>query len=137
MKVLPQFDGLYGDLSHRHQGSYLFSELIETRSKGFGWVIQPHFHRHLYQVFVVETGEIRMESPMPGLHLQAPCIMYFPPSVLHGFAYSPDVTGRILTLSGNWVEGFFEKLPQVALVMGSFRQMSFSPGQEALFMRIQ
>jgi AraC family transcriptional activator of pobA len=57
--------------------------------------------------------------------------------VLHGFAYHPDVRGRILTISRNWLEAFFEKRPQVALTMGSFWQMRFSPSQEALFARLQ
>lgn len=107
MKRITQFDGLYGDFLARPDGEYLFSELLETRSRTFDWVVQPHIHPRLFQVFYIETGEVVFQGPVQTQRLQGPCVLLIPPAALHGFTYSSDVTGRILTLSDSLVEALF------------------------------
>lgn len=104
MQRITQYDGLYGETntdnaSSQPNGEYLFSELLETRSHTFNWVIQPHIHARLFQVFFVETGQVMVQEATRQRQLTAPCLLLIPPAALHGFVYSPDATGRILTLS--------------------------------------
>ncbi len=105
--TIPNYDGLYGDLSARHSGEYIFLELIATRSQTFDWNIQPHIHTHLYQVFIIEKGEVAFQEATQTRHIMAPCIFLIPPIQLHGFTYTPDVSGYILTISENIVEDTF------------------------------
>ena len=107
IKPLLNFEGLYGDLSTQYSADYIFLELIATRSKDFDWNIAPHLHTHLFQFFIIEKGKVCFQSATASLDLNAPCILLFPPTVLHGLVYSPDVHGHILTLSESIVEAIF------------------------------
>lgn len=107
IKPLLNFEGLYGDLNTQYSADYIFLELIATRSKGFDWNISPHLHTHLFQFFILENGKVSFQGEAFSLDLTAPCILLFPPSVLHGLVYSPDVHGHILTLSESIVEAIF------------------------------
>jgi AraC family transcriptional regulator, transcriptional activator of pobA len=106
MKKIKHYDGLYGDLNHRPNADYIFSELIKTRSKGFDWVINPHLHSHLYQLFCIESGKVILDSSAKSKALQTPCILVIPPNTLHGLEYSTNVKGNILTIS----DSVFDKL---------------------------
>ena len=104
---LLSFEGLYGDLQTRPAHDYIFLELIATRSKDFDWVVLPHLHTQLFQLFVIEKGKVEFQGESQTQQLEGPCLLLFPPSVLHGLVYSPDVQGQILTLSENLIEAIF------------------------------
>ncbi len=107
MKRIMHYDGLYGETTARPQGDYLFSEKLETRSRTFDWVIDPHIHAHLFQIFFIESGTVSFQEATRSRSLASPCVLLIPPTALHGFVYSPDVTGRILTLSQTLLDELF------------------------------
>ena len=133
-KKLTYYNGLYGDLNYRSDGNYIFLELIETRSKGFDWVIKPHIHAHLYQIFCIESGKITLDSSAQSQPLKTPCILVIPPNTLHGLNYSADVKGNILTISDTVFDDLFpssaslsfefETLKYVALIPNSFKKFN-------------
>ena len=133
-KKLTYYDGLYGDLNYRPDGNYIFLELIETRSKGFDWVIKPHLHAHLYQIFCIESGKITLDSSAQSQPLKTPCILVIPPNTLHGLNYSADVKGNILTISDAVFDDLFpssaslscefETLKYIALIPASFKKLN-------------
>jgi AraC family transcriptional activator of pobA len=96
---ITQFDGLYGEANANPGGEYLFSERLETRSRSFDWVIEPHIHARLFQVFFLETGSVDFSEATRKRRLTGPVLLLIPPTALHGFVYTPDARGRILTLS--------------------------------------
>ena len=132
-KKLTYYDGLYGDLNHRPNGNYIFLELIETRSKGFDWVIKPHLHAHLYQIFFIESGKVTLDSSAQSQPLKTPCILVIPPNTIHGLQYSTNVTGNILTISESIFDNLFpasaslvlefETLKYIVLLPGSFEEI--------------
>ncbi|MDX1909012.1 MAG: helix-turn-helix domain-containing protein [Bacteroidia bacterium] len=101
---IPHYNGLYGELNTAHSAEYVFSELIATRSKTFGWVIRPHIHTRLFQVFCVESGTLIFQGGTEEVLFAGPGVILVPPSVLHGLTYHPDIEGRILTFSDRLVE---------------------------------
>lgn len=110
MQHITQYDGLYGEATAERNpadGEYLFSELLQTRSPAFNWVIQPHIHARLFQVFLVETGAVEFLEASGKRQLATPVVLLIPPTALHGLSYTPDATGRILTLSDSLVESLF------------------------------
>ncbi len=125
MKRFTQYDGLYGEVgpiqagsvalprdasqpgSARSAGEYLFSELLETRSRTFEWVIQPHIHARLFQAFFVESGQVAFSEATQTRQLVGPVVLLIPPTALHGFVYSSDCRGRILTLSDSLLAELF------------------------------
>jgi len=107
MKRITQFDGLYGEADAHPNGEYLFSELLETRSHTFDWVIQPHIHARLFQLFFVESGGVEFSEATRKRQLTGPVVLLIPPASLHGFVYTPDAKGRILTLSDTLLTTLF------------------------------
>lgn len=99
MQRITQYDGLYGEANNRPAADYLFSERLETRSEGFDWLIQPHIHARLFQVFFIQTGQFTFQRETRQRSLAGPCLLLIPSATLHGFVYNTDVRGRILTLS--------------------------------------
>ncbi|MEY2917341.1 MAG: hypothetical protein RIS73_1055 [Bacteroidota bacterium] len=133
-KKLTYYDGLYGDLNYRPKGNYIFWELIETRSKGFDWVIKPHLHAHLYQVFCIESGKVVLASSAQSQSLQIPCVLVIPPNTLHGLQYSATVKGNILTISDAVFDGLF---PSSASLSLEFETLKCIGLQAASFKKIR
>ena len=106
-KSILYFNGLYGELNADHESDYIFSELIKTRSQTFGWVIRPHVHNRLFQIFSVESGKVIFQGNNYERELIGPFVIVIPPMALHGLSYSLDVKGRILTVSDTFVEAAF------------------------------
>ena len=109
------FDGLYGELNASPASDYIFSELISTRSENFNWVIRPHIHTKLFQLFMVESGEVILKSDFQEKTLICPCLVFIPPATLHGLTYSSDVKGHILTISSSIIENIFKSSPILSL----------------------
>ncbi len=107
MKRIDQYDGLYGEANARPDADYLFSELIETRSRTFDWVIQPHIHARLFQLFFIQSGTFDLQEATGKRKLTGPCLLLIPPTALHGLVYETGVSGRILTLSDALVNTVF------------------------------
>lgn len=121
---IDQFDGLYGqadaETPDRHpNGEYLFTERLETRSPTFDWVIRPHTHARLYQVFFVKTGGVEFSEATQKRHLTGPVALLIPPTALHGLVYTPDATGRILTLSDTLLDSLFPHTSALTPMLGS------------------
>jgi AraC family transcriptional regulator, transcriptional activator of pobA len=121
MLFITQYDGLYGETNARPNGEYLYSERLETRSRTFNWVIQPHIHAHLYQVFFIETGSVRFSETTGKRELTAPVVLMIPSAALHGFVYSPDATGHILTLSDTLLDSLFSNTSTLAPMLGTMQ----------------
>jgi len=65
--------------------------------------------------------------------LPIPCILAIPPTTLHGYSYSEDTTGHILTLSDTILEALFENLLTVAINFSAFQCISISDETQQLF----
>ncbi len=106
-KNIINYEGLYGDVNGQYSAEYIFLELIATRSQIFDWNIKPHIHSHLFQVFIVENGQVSIQENTEEHQVKAPCIFLVPPTYLHGLTYTPDVKGYILTVSTSIMEDIF------------------------------
>ncbi len=144
MQRITQYDGLYGEANAetasadrsnwRPDPDYLFSELLETRSQTFDWVIKPHIHARLFQVFFVETGQFDFQESTRTRQLAGPCLLLIPPTALHGFVYHSDVRGRILTLSDALVNSLFASASPLTAMLGALQCITtfedpYSPGR--------
>ena len=130
------YDGLYGDIDHKPQAEYIFLEQIETRSKEFGWMVDPHIHSHLYQLFFIESGKVKFQSSSQSTNLPIPCVIFIPPNTLHGLHYSANVKGQILTLSDNVIDSLFTSHSAVMLSIENLHLISFSDKNSVSFSAI-
>lgn len=122
------YDGLYGDLDCRPNDNYIFLELIETRSKGFDWVITPHLHAHLYQLFCIESGKVTVDTSSQSNAVSTPCVLVVPPDTLHGLRYSTNVKGKILTISDAVFNRLFPNATPLVLEFETLKCINFPSG---------
>lgn len=94
---IPQF-ALYGEQQRDDNAELVHIELIETRSRLHEWHIAPHTHAGLFQVLFLFGGHARVHLDGAPLDCHAPVAITIHPSVAHGFDFSPEAHGYVLTI---------------------------------------
>jgi AraC family transcriptional activator of pobA len=94
----PPLYELYGEMGRDAALDGLHMESIADRSRLHNWEIQPHRHATLVQLLLIESGPARVQIDAQLLDLQAPAVVWVPMLVVHGFAFSPQTQGHVVTL---------------------------------------
>jgi len=94
----PPLYELYGELGKDAALDALHLESIADRSRLHNWEIQPHRHAALVQLLLIESGLARVQIDGQLLALRAPAVVWVPMLVVHGFAFSPETHGYVVTL---------------------------------------
>ncbi|WIY53181.1 helix-turn-helix domain-containing protein [Devosia sp. YIM 151766] len=95
MELIPTY-ALYGEQESKQD--WLHWETIPARSQGHDFRIAPHRHDHLFQVLSLTAGTARVVLDGAAIRLVAGEIVVVPALVVHGYVFSPDVDGLVLTL---------------------------------------
>ncbi|UYO01237.1 MAG: helix-turn-helix domain-containing protein [Devosia sp.] len=95
MNLIPTY-ALYGEQETLQD--WLHWETIPARSRLHGFRIDPHRHEHLFQVLSLTAGEAEMQLDGTRVHIAAGSMVVVPAMVVHGYVFSPDVDGVVLTL---------------------------------------
>jgi AraC family transcriptional activator of pobA len=95
---IPTF-ALFGEEDRGHLTGFGHIETIAARSSLHDWEITPHRHQSAVQVLVLKEGWV--EAVIDGARLRAsgPCFLTVPAQVVHGFRFTPETQGHVLTLS--------------------------------------
>src|SRR5450830_1662120 len=99
---VPQFS-LYGEAARSDNAEFVHIELIETRSRLHDWHIARHTHRGLFQVLFLISGEVRAEIEDEVWERTGPVVITLHPAVEHGFDFSQEAVGFVLTVDQNVV----------------------------------
>jgi len=102
MPDVPHF-GLYGEQTRGENAEFVHIELIETRSRVHHWHIENHTHSGLFQVLFLFGGEVRASINGAVWECRAPAVITIHPSVVHGFDFSAEAYGYVLTVDQNVV----------------------------------
>ena len=95
-RVIPSYV-LYGDSSQlEDSGSFNF-EWIPQRSTLYNWLIHPHRHDAFIQVLYLTEGHVDVQIDHVQQTLHAPCVMLIPAGHVHGFRFSQDTNGPVVT----------------------------------------
>jgi AraC family transcriptional activator of pobA len=95
---------LYGETRHWPTPDLLHCESIPERSRLHNWRIHPHRHADLIHLLHLSAGEVTLELEGNRQPYQAPLLIVVPAMSIHGFDFSPDTQGHILTLAQPLVE---------------------------------
>ena len=104
---IPQFT-LYGENAAAENAEFVHIELIETRSRLHDWHIQSHTHRGLFQILFLFCGHVQAEIDAGLWECEGPVAITIHPSVVHGFDFSREAQGFVLTVDQNLL--FADKL---------------------------
>ena len=94
---LPSY-ALYGEHGQTKAIDWLHCERIAERSQRHDWEIQPHRHASLFQILHIERGSAQAWLEGDSQPLAGPCVLLVPALVPHGFVFSPDIEGTVITL---------------------------------------
>lgn len=118
---------LYGEA--RAFPDVLHVERITDRAAGLDWVIAPHRHPHLHQFFLVREGLASVVADGRRLSPQAPFLLSIPHGVVHGFSFSAQTEGYVLTLP---LQTLPDLLDPSAPPTGALSQVAVLPTDAAL-----
>ena len=99
--AIPAF-ALYGEAGGQEH-DLLHIEELRSRSRLYRWEIDAHLHRGLYQVVWIEAGDTEVLLDERRERAAGPAVVLIPPGVVHGFRFTPDIPGLVLTLGGRFL----------------------------------
>ena len=95
-RVIPNY-ALYGDQAQTGwQNSFDF-EWIPQRSAPYNWEIHPHVHDAFIQLLYLIEGSVEVLLNNAKRTAHAPCLLIVPAGTVHGFHFSTDVNGPVVT----------------------------------------
>lgn len=94
---VPTYD-LYGEDSEQKPDFWLHCETLFSRSSLYHFEIGLHRHESFFQLLYIESGTGNAVLNGVDYALQTPCAIFVPPGIDHGFAFSKDISGHIITV---------------------------------------
>lgn len=102
---IPHFS-LYGEHGRDHFEDLVHCETIARRSSRYNWEIAPHRHPALCQVLLLAAGKVDLLLAGHRSSCTGPVLIITPAGAIHGFHFSHDVDGYVMTLSDKFVREF-------------------------------
>lgn len=96
MTTLPKYD-LYGSEAKPSWLDSFNFEWIPQRSRPFNWEIEPHIHDGLIQILYVRSGAGEVFIDGTKWAIEPPCLIVIPARAVHGFHFTPEVDGPVVT----------------------------------------
>lgn len=109
MNKIPTY-ALYGEAAQPVWHESLHVEQISKRSGAHNWEIAAHRHDGLLQLLYLQSGGGEVLFDSDRLQVQAPCVVYVPAQVVHGFHWSGQVEGQVITAAQHPLEGIAQVL---------------------------
>jgi len=101
---------LYGENQAWPGTDLLHCESIPARSRLHHWEIKPHQHAELFQLLYVQRGEAQVEIEGVRSVISEAAIQVVPPLTVHGFHFSADIQGHVLTFGTALVADLEQRL---------------------------
>ncbi len=96
---------LYGDQAPELAPDLVHCESIASRSRLHNWEIQPHRHHGLFQMLWLARGRASIELDGHPADLSGGQVLLLPQHCVHGFRFSPDADGEVITLAYAFFQG--------------------------------
>lgn len=103
MKTLVRQFYLYGEPPADVAPDFLHVETIHARSQPAAGQIRPHIHSQLNHILLIGTGEGMVLTDDQKQPFPVPCLIFMPAGLIHGFEFSPQVSGYIVTSASSFL----------------------------------
>lgn len=101
---------LYGETRQWPTPDLLHCESIAERSRLHDWHIKPHRHADLLHVLHIASGKVTLELEGSEHHADGATLIVIPAMAIHGFRFSQDIQGHVVTLAEPLVLQLVERL---------------------------
>lgn len=108
---IPAFQ-LYGE--HIAFPDILHMEQIRDRAAGLDWTIRPHRHTHIYQLFLLFAGRLTFQLDGEQIQIAPPVALGVPAGAVHGFRFSSDTEGWVISLPSQHYPDLFGSEAELA-----------------------
>jgi AraC family transcriptional activator of pobA len=115
MASIPVY-ALYGENEGPAGPDWLHWETIQSRSRLYGYEIAPHRHEQFFQLLVITAGRAHAVLDGTEIDLAPPAVVVVPALTVHGYRFSHDVDGVVLTLMERDVAELGLAFPNAATV---------------------
>lgn len=115
MSSIPSY-ALYGEVT-APENTWMHWETITSRSRLYGFHIAPHRHEQLSQMLYVASGQAQVALDDMTRDVEGPALIMIPPLVVHGFTFSNDINGHVLTFFARDLFGLVADSPQVMALL--------------------
>ncbi|MBZ9559355.1 MULTISPECIES: helix-turn-helix domain-containing protein [unclassified Modicisalibacter] len=113
---IPVFQ-LYGETGHWPTPDLLHCESIAARSRLHDWHIKPHRHADLLHLLHIRSGRVHLSLEGNERHLEGPLVIVVPAVTIHGFHFSTDIDGHIISLAKPLASHLHERLAALGEVL--------------------
>jgi hypothetical protein len=115
----------------------LHCESIAQRSRLHDWEIRPHRHESFLQLLLLRggTGEARLDGV--AVPIATPCVIVVPPGRPHGFRFSRDVDGIVLTVVAVRLRALVGGTPALWACFDAPRLQRLDAGSQAIATLLQ
>ena len=112
MSAIPTY-ALYGEQGYDSSPDWLHWETVLSRSRLHGFRIAPHRHEQFFQILHLTggTAEVTMDNVIE--RVTPPAVIAIPALPVHGYVFSPDVEGVVVTLFERDVREALTPAPEV------------------------
>jgi len=104
---------LYGEPHRAVADGFIHVEHLDDRSRPSEWTILPHAHAGLHHVFWIASGGGAMQAEAQVFRFVAPALIIVPASVVHGFSWTSESTGSVLTLANGQLTEIARRDPTI------------------------
>ena len=104
---------LYGEYDDQRFPDYLHIESIRARSLQTDWKFRPHQHHNLHQFFYILKGGGTAQIEHSEFDLSDQHFISIPPLVVHGFKFTPDTQGWVLSIPDVYLRNIVKDEPTI------------------------
>lgn len=125
-RAVPTFY-LYGEPHRAVADGFIHVESLDDRSRPSEWTIRPHAHAGLHHIFCVTSGGGAMQAEAEVFRFAAPALLVVPASVVHGFSWSSESSGSVLTLANGQLLDLAARDPAIGALFAGARVIGLAP----------
>lgn len=126
-RQLPTY-ALYGETPASQGIDALHCESIAARSRLHDWEIRPHRHPALLQILYMARGEVAAQLEGATLHFRGPALVVVPSGTVHGFRFTPQVQGQVVTVAEPHAQRLLAAQPGLAAAALAPRAQALKAG---------
>lgn len=127
-------DNLFGETAELPD--VVYCEHISTRSRLYGWELQPHRHARLHQVLLLKSGGGEAAIEDRRLPLAPGTVLNIPRGLVHGFRFHAHSRGWVVTLTSDLMDQTLAAGEGLAPRLARFGQGASGDDLELLVRRI-
>jgi AraC family transcriptional activator of pobA len=105
---------LYGEPQRDVDKGFVHVENLEDRSRPSEWTIEPHVHRELAHMILIAEGGGAMRAEGHEMHFDAPCLLFVPAGIIHGFRWVSESSGFVITLAVSYLSDLLARHADLA-----------------------